>query len=324
MVAKSEKGKLLLAIFNEFDRAGLRYVLLPPYDGLPDNPVSDVDFCVPAGRVRAATGLIRRMAGDSGWEPVQTFFQPGGAVCLVIWHRATDNCLMLDACGDYVERGVRAMEAAKLLASRASSGSLHVLGSGMAFAYLAVRGVLKGREPADWAKSLRAAFEPDSDACDIAMGASFGTADLPNAERICSHPERSWQELRSVFAKTLRRPPGLFLAEARRCIGRLLRPTGTSLKVRGLTTPQLEAAIPALKKALCSCFRDIRIGSGGGMRGRIHAARSVLTLEPSENDCTALDLLQRRNLSQEDVVDALRRHALDLLAARESRRYQGR
>ena len=221
MLAMTDKGKLLLGIFDAFERSRFRYVLLPPYDGLPDNPLSDVDLCVPVGQVHAATALARRTAGNLGWQPVQTFLQPGGAICLVLWNKATEELLMLDTCGDYIERGLRALEASKLVASRRNHENLFVLAPGMAFAYLVVRGVLKGKDPGVCARALRAMFDLESEACETALREVFGSGARPSAAQICSNPEESWKRLRSFFEKNLRKPNGSALAEVKRCIGRL-------------------------------------------------------------------------------------------------------
>src|SRR5262245_28321216 len=77
-------GRLLRALFQEWDRLGLPYAVLRNAEGLPDETRHDVDLLVGPESLKAAAAFVRRIARFQGWHCLATLEKyQYTCVCLV-------------------------------------------------------------------------------------------------------------------------------------------------------------------------------------------------------------------------------------------------
>jgi thymidylate kinase len=63
----SGMGRFVTCLFNEWNTAGIRYLILRNYEDLPDSTGNDIDILLEEGALSAAEKLLRKSALEQGW-----------------------------------------------------------------------------------------------------------------------------------------------------------------------------------------------------------------------------------------------------------------
>jgi thymidylate kinase len=167
--------------------------------------------------------------------------------------------LKLDGCSDYVRVGYRFLSATLLLEGRRCYRTFFVPAPAAEFSYTLAKVFAKQKNPADYLARLRALADQEPELAQQRFAELFG-ADAGPLQEWFARPVEDWAALGTrLFARNrfgLRER----LAEWRRRLSRVTRPTGLSLVFLGADGVGKSAVISRLQELLAPPFRRQVVG----------------------------------------------------------------
>jgi thymidylate kinase len=256
-------GRILEAVLETFERAGLRTCILHGYQGFPQRIGSDVDCLVEAGVTqRRLLRLLHDNRLQIGAEVVRC-----SGLYVVLAGAETDGSpvfLTLDMSVDYEVEGAKFFSGAEFLGARRRFNGYWVPAAHHEFAGYLLRSISKGRLDEERTTRLSALFQEDPESCH-GQAARFWSA--PAAALIIAAAQSGdWSSIRDQAGalgsearrRAFRKHPmysiGAGLRGFARRIGRLARPDGMDVVLLGPDGAGKSSLIEALETGLTPAF----------------------------------------------------------------------
>ncbi|HEX2256384.1 MAG TPA: hypothetical protein VHG92_06730 [Afifellaceae bacterium] len=258
-----EPGRLLAAVFDTFDRAGISFCVLHGYEAFPHWPGSDVD-CVVGSQVsrRRLIELLARNAPALGAEVIRC---KGSHIVLA--SRGGEGArvfVTLDLSADCALDDVCFYDGDELLEGRRHQDCFWIPAAKQEFGCYLVQSVAKGRLDDDRTARLGRLFCQDAAGCEEQVARFW---DRPSAALIVAAAESGdWDPVRrrqpelqaELRRRAFRKRPGRAIAGRLHGllsrVGRLLRPDGVYVAVLGPDGAGKSSLIDALQERLAGAF----------------------------------------------------------------------
>jgi thymidylate kinase len=257
-------------LLQAFDEAEMPYCILSGYDDYPESIASDIDFMVMPGWIDRLPGLIAGVAKRSGGHLVQCLDHETTASYFVIARQEGAHVTYLhpDATADYRRRGKLWLRAHDLLPKRRRHAQgFWVPAPADAFTYYLIKKLDKGSLDDAQGVQLSRRFAEDR-----AGGAKMLRKLLPPlsahlVEKAAASGD--WAPVRAalpLLRKALRPPYGgeawrdrlsQNAGEARRVVGRIVRPSGLSIAILGPDGSGKSSLAGRLVGELAPAFRQV-------------------------------------------------------------------
>jgi thymidylate kinase len=261
--ADNRRARMLSAVFEVLDRAGVRYCLSHGYENFPEQVTSDVD-CILEDAVSPSdlVALLGRNRDKIGGEPVQCH---GSYLVLAGADKGSGPVFLhLDFSAHAAVDAVAHYTASEILATRRRSGQFWVPASDLAFGIRLTRSIAKGRLDADRWAAMGSLYRQDSTGCGtqvrrfwtgrnaeiIAVALTSGDLAPLEARLPDLQAELRW---RSIARRPAAYFKGLLGRQAGR-VGRLLRPGGVYVALLGPDGAGKSSTIEALESRMAGAF----------------------------------------------------------------------
>jgi thymidylate kinase len=259
----SGPGRILAAVFETLDDAGIRYCVLHGYEGYPQRVNSDVDCVIdPATSPEALCALLHHNRIRIGAEIVHP---RGYHLILAGKHADGSPCfLALDMTVDCRVDDLPFQAGPEVLANRRRHRQFWIPAADLAFGCYLVRTIAKGRLDDERARRLSALYNEDAGGSAQQVARFWGTH---SAELIVSAARSGdWQPVRrdlgalraELRRRALLRRPGTFARNKSRAvverIGRVCRPNGLNVVLLGPDGAGKSSVIEALGTKVAGAF----------------------------------------------------------------------
>jgi thymidylate kinase len=208
----SGPGRILLGVFETFERAGIEYCVLHGYDSYPQRIKSDVDCMISADVLPGQlVALLHQHRRHLGAEVIRA-----RDYCLVLAGKNADGSpcfLALDLSVDHELGDRRFHSGREVLASRRRHKQFWVPAAAMEFGCYLVRKIVKGHLDDDQGRKLSNLYHQDSDGCRQQVARFWGTASA--ARLVAATSSGDWEPVRRILGplsaearrRATRRPP---------------------------------------------------------------------------------------------------------------------
>jgi len=257
-------SQLVVAVFAEWRRQGVKFVILRNYAKVTQQVDGDIDLVVSPQDLPRAERIMVDSAHAMGWHlHNRAEFMP---VSLFFYHRETQRQIQFDLFTDLRWRGFCYFSARKILASAVDQGSFWVPHPALeAVNSLMTRQIYHGYIKADYKPTIAAGFRNHPAEVQAALTGMFGTQIARElltavaAEDWSKAEAQTWAMRRQLVWRAItRRPIGTLrtlCADLRRFAGRLRLPLGVTVVLLGPDGSGKSTIAKALQAALDASFK---------------------------------------------------------------------
>lgn len=243
-----------IRFFATLEERGIPYVVLHSYEKLPGNVDSDVDYCVPSGKLNDASAVLRAVAADLGWLVVQKLQHEAEAFYLVAIDPANPaEFVKLDGCSHFLKGGHPLLSDSVLMQNRRKVNGFWVPCPSSEFIYLLAKALGKRKDLAQVQPRLQALWnlEPERSAelLPKLLGSQYSSFEK------CKSAISGSTEVRTQMLGRHKPSWKLRLAEASRILRRIMQPTGLHVAFLGPDGVGKSTLIANIGKVLEPCFR---------------------------------------------------------------------
>lgn len=262
-------------MFVEFcaslETLGIRYVILAGHDAYPDRIDSDVDFMVSEADFERLPHLFGSDEFIPGARLVQALRHETTACYFVFAQQIGSRLVFLhaDASASYRRKGRLWMHSEMVLSSRRmSAGGFWVSAAAVEFEYYLVKRLDKGRVESPQLAVLAARLAEDPSCCQAVLARVLPPALAGSAAQAIERRDAAWfarhaEELKRAISRSMPKE-GIVerliarIADLRRKLRRILRPTGLVIAVLGPDGSGKTTVIEHLERELAPAFRRMR------------------------------------------------------------------
>lgn len=220
--------------FAELEKRGIPYVIIHSYEGLPEEPLTDIDYAVFDRDVPKIRPLQIELARRNGWALAQTL-RHGVFAWYSVMACIDDprENLKLDLCSSYARARRFLVPEKILLEGRRRHRGFFIPAPAAEFIYTAAKLFdAKKKSPADYIPHLRELWKQEPADAQKYFTQVFGDTGLTLAEWFDQPPEK-WHRLRKIMLDRNRFGPRLLAREAVRVLQRTIHPTGAFVTLLG-------------------------------------------------------------------------------------------
>lgn len=229
--AKMNRTEFFELYFGELEKNGVPYVVLHSYQNFPKEFASDVDCAVFDADLPKIRALQKQIAGE--WKLAQSIEHHIFAFCGVfVDGQNPPEGLRLDVCSHYAEGGCLLVQDSILMEGRRRERSFYIPAPSAEFAYILAKTFGKGKPIALYLPRLEELWREDPAGAQARFIELFGDTGR-SLEQWFAAPAGEWEKLAGVMQRRNRYGWRQHLREARRILGRVLRPTGLQVTFLG-------------------------------------------------------------------------------------------